>query len=177
MKRNKRLLLKAAKRIEEIPQSYDQTTFVEKDADSPCGTRACLAGEIIIAAERTAKTGALKLLRMRGSVPMKAAKLVGLDYREAGRLFETGYGLTWPDPFKSQFDKARGPKSRAKVAAALLRYLCGRWGGLTCQHARPCYPDTDTGADFEIMLRNPQRMKAIPFKYTSRGRIARIKGS
>lgn len=38
------------------------------------------------------------------------------------------------------------------------------------------YPDTDTGADFEIMLHNPQRMKAIPFKYTSRGRIARIKG-
>jgi hypothetical protein len=36
------------------------------------------------------------------------------------------------------------------------------------------YPDTDTGADFEIMLRNPQRIDAMPFKYTSRGRIARI---
>lgn len=37
------------------------------------------------------------------------------------------------------------------------------------------YPDTDTGADFEIMLRNPQRMDATPFTYTSRGRIARIR--
>lgn len=30
---------------------------------------------------------------------------------------------------------------------------------------------------FELLLRNPQRVQAIPFKYTSRGRIARIKGS
>ncbi|HKO43319.1 MAG TPA: hypothetical protein VJU84_08515 [Pyrinomonadaceae bacterium] len=37
------------------------------------------------------------------------------------------------------------------------------------------YPDTETGADFEIMLRNPQRMDAMPFHYTSRGRIARVK--
>lgn len=30
--------------------------------------------------------------------------------------------------------------------------------------------------EFEVKLRNPQRLKTIPFKYTSRGRIARIKG-
>ena len=36
------------------------------------------------------------------------------------------------------------------------------------------YPDTDTGADFEILLRNPQRMTALPFKWTSRGRIAKV---
>ena len=36
------------------------------------------------------------------------------------------------------------------------------------------YPDTDTGADFEIMLRNPQRIEPIPFKWTSRGRIAKV---
>jgi hypothetical protein len=39
------------------------------------------------------------------------------------------------------------------------------------------YPDTVTGADFEIMLRNPQRMAPMRFKFTSRGRIARIKAS
>lgn len=37
------------------------------------------------------------------------------------------------------------------------------------------YPDTETGAEFEIMLRNPERMDAVPYKYTSRGRIARIR--
>ena len=38
------------------------------------------------------------------------------------------------------------------------------------------YPDTDTGADFEILLRNPQRMEPVPFKFMSRGRIAKING-
>ena len=37
--------------------------------------------------------------------------------------------------------------------------------------------ETETGADHEILLRNPKRMKAMPFKWTSRGRIARIQGS
>lgn len=38
------------------------------------------------------------------------------------------------------------------------------------------YPNTETGADFEVMLRNPQRMKPVPFKWTSRGRIAKVGG-
>jgi len=37
------------------------------------------------------------------------------------------------------------------------------------------YPMTETGADFEIILRNPKRLAPIPFKWTSRGRIARIR--
>ena len=36
--------------------------------------------------------------------------------------------------------------------------------------------DTETGADFEIMLRNPQRMEAVQFKFISRGRIAKVGG-
>ena len=36
------------------------------------------------------------------------------------------------------------------------------------------YPETESGAEFEVMLRNPQRMEALPFKWTSRGRIAKV---
>lgn len=36
------------------------------------------------------------------------------------------------------------------------------------------YPDTETGVEFEIMLRNPQRMEPMPFKWTSGGRIAKV---
>jgi hypothetical protein len=36
------------------------------------------------------------------------------------------------------------------------------------------YPDTETGAEFEIMLRNPQRIEAMPFKWASRGRISKV---
>lgn len=36
------------------------------------------------------------------------------------------------------------------------------------------YPDTETGAAFEIMLRNPQRMEPLSFKWTSGGRISKV---
>jgi len=37
------------------------------------------------------------------------------------------------------------------------------------------FPDTESKADFEVMLRNPQRMEATPFKWTSCGRIAKVR--
>lgn len=49
MKRNKKLLLKTAERIEKIPQSYNQLYFRSQSSKSPCGVEACLAGEIIMA--------------------------------------------------------------------------------------------------------------------------------
>lgn len=36
------------------------------------------------------------------------------------------------------------------------------------------YPATETGADFELLLRNPQRINPVPFHWRSRGRIAKI---
>ena len=39
------------------------------------------------------------------------------------------------------------------------------------------YPATETGADFEIMLKNPQRLAPVSFRWTSRGRIAKVKGA
>jgi len=36
------------------------------------------------------------------------------------------------------------------------------------------FAETETGADYEILLRNPQRVHATPFRFRSRGRIARI---
>ena len=36
------------------------------------------------------------------------------------------------------------------------------------------FGETETGADFEILLRNPQRFLPIEFRFRSRGRIARV---
>jgi len=38
------------------------------------------------------------------------------------------------------------------------------------------HPATLTGADFEILLKNPHRVEAAPFKWRSRGRIAKVGG-
>lgn len=132
MKRNRRLLLKAAKRIEEVPQSYDQGTFYCKDSRSPCGAASCLAGEIVIASERTVIKGVFKLqgwvnehkgwFSRPGWVGYKVAELVGLTSDEAEALFG-GDADRWPNPFRKQWAAAKTNRGQANAAVRLLRYL------------------------------------------------------
>lgn len=127
MKRNRRLLLKTAKWIEEIPESYDQKVW-EKDSDeSPCGTAACLAGELIICSERSVVKGIKKLrsghfLPNFISTPAMANKLAGLTTDEGYALFAEDVDK-WPAQFRSRYRAAKTQLGRAKAAAALLRYL------------------------------------------------------
>lgn len=121
MKRNKRLLLKAAKRIEEIPQGYNQGTFGTKSSRAPCGTVCCMAGEIVICSEPTVKKGVQKLWSLLGAgkdISEEAADLAGLTYDESDALFNTRYGWTWPEAFQR-----RSPAGLKKAAPKLLRYL------------------------------------------------------
>ena len=127
MKRNRRLLLKTAERIETIPESYDQNEWAARSRKSPCGTVACLAGEIIICSERRVEDGIKKLFMaledqgQHGFVDDVAGDLAGFDYSEIYDLFyEAG---TWPEPFLSRYYKAKTQRGRANAAAALLRYL------------------------------------------------------
>jgi len=123
MKRNKRLLLKTAKRIEEVPESYNQFIWGGDDDSSPCGTVACLAGEIVICSEPTIKRGLAKLyktMRTAEYVDGTAERLAGLTHAEGTRLF---YNPTcWPNRIGVRFG-SKGEKKRAEAAAALLRYL------------------------------------------------------
>lgn len=120
MKRNKRLLLKTAERIETVPESYDQGEWAMESDTSPCGAVACLAGEIIICSENSVKKGVARLLVTDG-VWHEAQKLVGLTNDESYRLF-LSVG-NWPQPFRGSYCKATTQKGRAKAAAALLRYV------------------------------------------------------
>src|SRR5690242_6818683 len=120
MKRNKRLLLKIAERIENIPQSYDQNTWRDRDSRSPCGAVACLAGEIVICSERTIEKGLVKLFEI-GSVWSAAQDLAGLTDSEANNLFLDVED--WPSQFSRRYLGAKTQRGRANVAAALLRYL------------------------------------------------------
>ena len=125
MKRNKKLLLKAANRIEKIPQSYKQSVFCGPSNSAPCGTTGCLAAEIIICSEPSVKRGIKKLNEVVANWegpdtwPGKiAGDLAGLTHAERVNLFATASARTWPAPFDSQFKR-----SKAKTAARLLRYL------------------------------------------------------
>jgi hypothetical protein len=119
MKRNRRLLLKTAKRIEEVPESYNQCEWVAESSSSPCGTVACLAGEIVICSERTVKKGIEKLYNTF-SVAGKAREAAGLGYGESERLFYSP--KDWPNGIGKNF-RRKSKTEKAKAAATLLRYL------------------------------------------------------
>jgi hypothetical protein len=121
MKRNARLLNKTADRIEKIPESYAQDTFCRTDDRSPCGTVACLAGEIVICSARSVSKG-IELLYESSGIADLAARKAGLDEDEASSLFWPTSSF-WPQPFRSRYGKATTQRGRAKVAADLLRYL------------------------------------------------------
>ena len=122
MIRNRRLLLKTAKRIESIPESYNQFEWAADNSLSPCGTVACLAGEIIICSERSVKKGIDKLWNSydANDVDGVAQQLAGLSDNENYRLFYS------PDDWPNKIGKGFRRKTRegkAKAAAELLRYL------------------------------------------------------
>lgn len=124
MKRNKRLLLKTAKRIEEIPESYNQNEWIADSNRSPCGTVACLAGEIIICSERSVKAGVNKLSYIHFETPdtvaATAIKLAGLNEDDKDALFYSPG--TWPNKIGKGF-RQKSKAGKAKAAATLLRYL------------------------------------------------------
>lgn len=127
MKRNKRLLLKAAKRIESIPESYDQSHFAENSEKSRCGTTCCLAGEIIIASEPSTAKGVKKLRAIvtdwfHGSNEVwpgdVAGEIAGLTSDEREKLFANVNGDSWPEKFQR-----KSKRGLATAAPKLLRYL------------------------------------------------------
>lgn len=130
-KRNRELLLKTAAHIEEVPESYAQYTFYSESDKAPCGTRACLAGEIVICSAPTIEKGVKKLKAqiqraMDSSEYIKtgesAARLAGFGVEEARALFAAD-AVMWPRRFRNLYYNAKSERGRAKAAAALLRYL------------------------------------------------------
>lgn len=136
-KLNIELFKKIRDRIAEVPESYDQSTYVTEDHRAPCGTAACLAGAAIICNAVSVKAGIRSLRHHddRRTISQRAAKLLGLprpnwgvdddEYNSAALLFysSSDYKVGWPEPFGSTFNKARGVKSRAEAAVAYLDHI------------------------------------------------------
>lgn len=128
-KLNLKLLRKVRNRVAEIPESYEQSTYHQKDDDAPCGAVACLAGESVIAASPTLKQGINTLRRMDQRFlredsfthPARnaAKKLLGLSDREADAMFD-GEAEGWPEPYRGRFKRAVRQKTEAKIAVAYL---------------------------------------------------------
>ena len=138
MKLNKPLIRKMIKRIETMPESYEQSVFVAsedyesceyeeivQDNQRPepmCGTVACLAGEAIICNAQSVEDGIeeLKSLDRRGKVDEVAEELLGLPHSVAYGLF-FDWMQRWPQPYRDEFLAAKGDyKDEATAAVGLL---------------------------------------------------------
>lgn len=121
---NIRLLKKVRDRIKNIPQSYYQGTWCSANADAPCGTVACIAGETIICSEPTVAKGIaeLKYLDNKDEVPEKAMELLGLNWSERLVLFN-GEAEGWPSRFKKKFQSAKTRRGEAGAAVAYLDHI------------------------------------------------------
>jgi hypothetical protein len=126
---NIKLLKKMRDRIAALPNSYFQGWWVVEEKKSPCGAAACLAGEAIICNARTVESGVKTLWKLNDHIGAhrdgpftRAQKLLRLSDIEANGMF-AGNADGWPDKFRTMFDNARGPKTRAKAAVAYLDHL------------------------------------------------------
>lgn len=132
MKLNKRLIRRMIKRFEATPESYDQGTFGQsgvRDNRPPpvCGTTACLAGQAIICSEHKTRDGIKKLFKLLDSgaraATTEAARVMGITEAAEEALFYTGLALTWPEPYSTQWLKAKTYKGQASAAINLLRAI------------------------------------------------------
>src|SRR5690349_21650461 len=105
MKLNKPLIRKMIKRIETMPESYDQEVWARRinaDDERPrpiCGTTACLAGHAIICNSVNQRKTARHLTNRSGySMDFTAARLMGLSDCARWRLFWSDAAQEWPEP-------------------------------------------------------------------------------
>lgn len=121
MAMNKTVVRRMIKRLESVPESYNQRAyFVEPSREAPCGAVACLAGEAVICSERTVRQGVRLALRMSNKEMInRAQEVLGLSGNH-GVFDIAGHG--WPEPFRSQI---KNPKQsdggQAPVAVAYLK--------------------------------------------------------
>lgn len=127
------LFKKVRDRIIAVPESYDQRYFLCSADTSPCGTIECVAGETLIASQRSVKLGLSFLQRVynRDEVWKIAKKKLGLTEDEADILFTGGYDgkLEWPEPFATDYQRAYLESALSSVeqsiatAAVAVKYL------------------------------------------------------
>lgn len=91
----------------------------------PCGTAACLAGWTTMIALPEREIAAV-------NVEDIAARELGLDYTQKHKLFyvapicTTAFG--WPEPFRSDYLKAKSQTARARIAAARIDHFIATGG-------------------------------------------------
>lgn len=93
------------------PQFYDQRAYGDGQRPRDCGSACCLAGWY---AAFLPSNDPLK----RSGDFLAVKRDVGLHH-----TITSSYGIDWPEPFATRYQRAASNKQRAKVAAARIDHL------------------------------------------------------
>jgi hypothetical protein len=119
MAMNRTVVRKMIKRLESVPEHYDQKAYyVERDDKAPCGTVACLAGEAVICSAKTIQEGINLAFAKYDSIPERAEVILGLPRLQHSVFAADGSG--WPEPYRTQFAQSQ-KADQSKIAAAYLK--------------------------------------------------------
>lgn len=124
---NTELLLKVKTAILADPEKFDMESFYDVNADTACGTTACICGHAIFEAGRIDSLEA-GYGREGYSDEDEGGELLGLTNPTARRLF---YCKRWPDYFYDRYVNARFDEDRsemAKVAAERIDHFIATEG-------------------------------------------------
>jgi hypothetical protein len=123
-------LRKLAKYILAYPSKYDQNSF--------CGTQACLAGHAAILAgipvsEIINDSYSYSTILNEFIIKEKAQKYLQLTKEQGERLFSPTFPPdelefffpeeSWPEKFNNRYEKAKTPRTRAKIAAQRIEHF------------------------------------------------------
>ena len=115
---NKTVVRKMIKRLESVPESYQQSAlFVEENDGTPCGTVACLGGEAVICSAKTIKAGIKLALDSGTDVVILAEEVLGLTSVTHSVFSMDASG--WPVPYYDNFRKAGSRKAETQVGSSL----------------------------------------------------------
>jgi hypothetical protein len=119
MAMNKAVVRKMIKRLESVPEHYDQEAYyVERNDKAPCGTVACLAGEAVICSAKTVKAGIELAFAEYDHISERAEEILGLPRLQHAVFASDGGG--WPEPYRTQFAQSQ-KADQSKIVAAYLK--------------------------------------------------------
>jgi hypothetical protein len=119
---NFKLLRQIIKKIETAPEAYDQDVYGRKSDTAPCGTAACIAGWTCYLGNKVS----MRTLQRGSGVSFESygTKLLGLhdswESEDESRLFTSNPEYNWPEPYATQWGRAKTQRQQARVA---IRYL------------------------------------------------------
>ena len=121
------ILERVAARIEDDPDAYDQDNWGEVDRSTECGTRACIAGHVLLEAGYDLSRSPFSVFvhrdtRKRAFPPTEAAAVLGLTRAEAEYLFAGAWVPTGVETFADLEDHHLTAK---RVAADLRAFAAG----------------------------------------------------